>query len=333
MASQRVEVSPAEQLRELCAARDRYMALAESLKKSAEGHETEAIRDQEAHARRIAKSYASSIASFLAHQSVEGAKRDTGPPALSSSLLVGRAASVALAVTVIVGAIGLWISWLHYPQKTMASRYRRSPPTFVHGPVIAPASPLDKVPALDETTSPAVPQPSLPKARDRDNVAEQKSSRLARYRVRPNKPVAKIKIAHHASSVTASDVRSKPPKSDPPPPTEDLPRRTSTVQRIPGVAEAQATDGTRPLPSQPVLLNPIKETHTTPRYPPFPARFGQSGTTHMKLSISSFGAVTDCEVIGSSGSEILDRVACRHVLETWKWRPSTQDGKHQRRAA
>ena len=102
--------------------------------------------------------------------------------------------------------------------------------------------------------------------------------------------------------------------------------RSRVTRPIPGVAEPQGTNGTGPLPSQPILLNAIKETHTTSRYPPFPARVGQSGATQMTLSISSSGAVTDCEVVSSSGSEILDRVACRHVLDALRWRPPTQEG-------
>jgi TonB family protein len=47
----------------------------------------------------------------------------------------------------------------------------------------------------------------------------------------------------------------------------------------------------------------------------------------MRVVISIQGAVTDCEIVKSSGSERLDATACNYVQGHWRWKPPTRNGQ------
>jgi len=71
---------------------------------------------------------------------------------------------------------------------------------------------------------------------------------------------------------------------------------------------------------------PVVRTHLKPPYPLDAKRAGEQGTTQMEVAISAPGAITDCKVIGTSGSERLDSTACSFVKRYWRWQPRDTPG-------
>lgn len=70
----------------------------------------------------------------------------------------------------------------------------------------------------------------------------------------------------------------------------------------------------------------IGATHTTPPYPSVEARLGRQGTVTLLLAIDASGAVTDAQVVSSSGSDGLDQAAIAWVKTHWRYQPATHDG-------
>jgi protein TonB len=77
----------------------------------------------------------------------------------------------------------------------------------------------------------------------------------------------------------------------------------------------------------PTRLEPIAGTHTAPPYPAASTHLGETGATQIRLAISALGAVAECRIVKSSGSERLDTAACSHVQQYWRWKPATQGGQ------
>ena len=69
------------------------------------------------------------------------------------------------------------------------------------------------------------------------------------------------------------------------------------------------------------------QTHSLPPYPPIAKSLGEEGNTLMRVAISAQGAVTDCEIVKSSGSLHLDAEACTYVQLHWRWNPPTRNGQ------
>jgi protein TonB len=61
---------------------------------------------------------------------------------------------------------------------------------------------------------------------------------------------------------------------------------------------------------------------TTDDYPPAAARAGQQGRTGFRLDIGSDGHATACTVVSSSGSDELDRTACRLLQRKARFTPA-----------
>jgi len=74
-------------------------------------------------------------------------------------------------------------------------------------------------------------------------------------------------------------------------------------------------------------LRPIIATHTIPPYPPMSVRLHEQGTAMMEVHITTEGAIDDCRIVQSSGSERLDTAACDHVKTNWRWQPPTASGR------
>jgi len=70
----------------------------------------------------------------------------------------------------------------------------------------------------------------------------------------------------------------------------------------------------------------VMRTHVRPPYPLDAKRAGEQGTTQMEVAISAQGAITDCKVTGTSGSERLDSTACSFVKRYWRWQPRETSG-------
>ena len=73
-------------------------------------------------------------------------------------------------------------------------------------------------------------------------------------------------------------------------------------------------------------LRPVMETHTVPPWPLDAWRAGKQGLTLIEVHITAKGNVDDCSIVSSSGSALLDQVACDHVIGNWRWMLPTKDG-------
>jgi TonB family protein len=109
----------------------------------------------------------------------------------------------------------------------------------------------------------------------------------------------------------------------------EIPETAAKVIEAPATqAAGSAVSATVAAPStQTSRLVPVMRTHLLPPYPLDAKRAGEQGTTQMEVSISTLGAITDCRVTGSSGSERLDTTACSFVKRYWRWQPPTRDGR------
>ncbi len=70
----------------------------------------------------------------------------------------------------------------------------------------------------------------------------------------------------------------------------------------------------------------VTGTHTTPPYPTLARRLSQQGSVKLQIFVAADGAVSDVRVIGSSGSEELDRSAAAWVQANWRYRPAMRAG-------
>jgi protein TonB len=144
------------------------------------------------------------------------------------------------------------------------------------------------------------------------------------------------KMAEIKASV---DVEKTPPKAPPPPPP-DLVKPPPPVAIVPDfqvqtaapppVTVQKAAPPPPPAPTHALSndpLRPIMRTHVAPNYPPISVRLGEQGTTLIEVNIGTDGAITDCRVVTSSGSDRLDQAACDGVKARWRWQPPTLNGQ------
>lgn len=61
---------------------------------------------------------------------------------------------------------------------------------------------------------------------------------------------------------------------------------------------------------------------STDDYPPAALHAGEEGTVQFRLTISPEGRASDCAVVGSSGSAILDEATCRILRERARYSPA-----------
>jgi protein TonB len=124
------------------------------------------------------------------------------------------------------------------------------------------------------------------------------------------------------TDVPASPAMAPKPSAQPQvPPLIGMIPRTSSQAATPAPPQV-------PSPVQPsTRLEPIAQTHSLPPYPIAAKANGEQGATQMRVTISIQGGATDCEIIQTSGSVLLDQAACRHVLDHWRWKPPTRDGQ------
>lgn len=92
----------------------------------------------------------------------------------------------------------------------------------------------------------------------------------------------------------------------------------AAIMLLPPVPPAGAADACA-APDQP--LRPIATTHTIPPYPSLSQMTAEQGTTTLQVTIGKDGAVTDAQVVKSSGSLRLDQAALEHVKANWRWQP------------
>lgn len=63
-----------------------------------------------------------------------------------------------------------------------------------------------------------------------------------------------------------------------------------------------------------------------PDYPKLSQRFGEQGTTVLRVLVQSDGSAGEVQIKKSSGYELLDASA-RTALRSWRFNPATSDGK------
>ena len=80
-----------------------------------------------------------------------------------------------------------------------------------------------------------------------------------------------------------------------------------------------------PLLTPPVAINSHALTATD--YPLIAIRLQDQGRVLVKYLVKEDGSVGDCTVTASSGKPLLDHAACAMVMQRWKFKPATQDGK------
>ncbi len=125
----------------------------------------------------------------------------------------------------------------------------------------------------------------------------------------------------------------KPPPPFVPPPefniqTEAPPPRAIVATPTPPPAPPPP----RPAPPAPPAIPPappeiIASTHTQPPYPTISQRLGESGTTLLNILVDETGRAKEATVATSSGSKRLDDAAVAYVMQRYRWKPATRDGK------
>ena len=69
----------------------------------------------------------------------------------------------------------------------------------------------------------------------------------------------------------------------------------------------------------------VPETgNVNPDYPIEAARRHEAGLVRLRLAITATGAVSEVDIVRSSGSVLLDRAAAERLL-TWHYRPATRN--------
>lgn len=154
--------------------------------------------------------------------------------------------------------------------------------------------------------------------------------------------LASGQIMKQIQEIKASVEAEKIPPKAPPPPPPDLAKPPPPAAIVPQISIQQeapppsVTTQPKPPPAPPKTtavqaapteLKAIQRTHTLPPYPTISQRLGEQGTSQLTVAISTEGAVTDCTIAKSSGSQRLDSAACEYVKGHWKWQPPTQEGK------
>ncbi|MFS0736383.1 energy transducer TonB [Sphingomonas sp. 1P06PA] len=69
-------------------------------------------------------------------------------------------------------------------------------------------------------------------------------------------------------------------------------------------------------------ITPQAEWITSEDYPKLAIQQGQAGTTHVSYTIDPDGRVNRCEILGSSGSAVLDVTACELLKARGRYRPA-----------
>lgn len=150
--------------------------------------------------------------------------------------------------------------------------------------------------------------------------------------------LASSQLKKELLAINASVERPKVIPKAPPPPPPNLVRPPPVTTVVPqfaiqappppaAPAPVKAAPPAPPRVEAPTELKAITRTHSLPPYPTISQRLGEQGTSQLQVSINTEGAVSDCKVSKSSGSQRLDDAACEYVKGHWKWQPPTQEGK------
>ncbi|MGZ5922438.1 MAG: energy transducer TonB [Rhizomicrobium sp.] len=362
MVQGRIEPTPAEQLKELRKARDRYAALAERLHDGADpGLDPEEALAKERDARRILHAYEKSIANSEVRMSSMGRTHRFARRSLSLRIwlmifLVLSAVEGGMLLAYFRPAIFPTIFQTVFPQRGASKSRRATPnpvpvaalakpiaPPQIAAPIVQPDTPPPEAAPVARPEAPApaaaAPRPfappPVPLAAPKPVVQTPAPAAAApRPIVPPPAPLAAPKPVAQTPPVAASQPIVQP--QTPPPvataPVTPPPAAAATPPPLPAPSPPPLP---QPLPQPniaaavppPTRLEPIAGTHTAPPYPAASTGLGETGTTQIRLAISALGAVAECRIAKSSGSERLDAAACNHVQQYWRWKPATQGGQ------
>ena len=138
-----------------------------------------------------------------------------------------------------------------------------------------------------------------------------------------------------AAAVPVSTATELPSDTGPTPVKSDRPARQVTARDVNDDAgDSQGYDAsTAPYPAR-VAAAPSGPSPAMPRgnpaswsttndYPTRALREERSGTTSFRVTIGPDGRVTDCAIVGSSGSPDLDEATCSNVTRRARFTPAT----------
>ena len=217
-----------------------------------------------------------------------------------------------------------------------------APRAFAQTPPPAPLRPVAQAPSI------APPHPVAQASLAQAPVAQAAPARVSAQIAPP--PVVPAPLAQPPAAAAQTPVAqaapqaapAAPPAAQAAPPPQGIAQFTIPAASVPAPVTVAALP---PLPQQPraappaqappaqaapaqspVRLVAMAGTHAAPPYPDTSRRLGEEGSTQMQVAISATGAVTDCNVTQSSGSQRLDAAACSYVQARWRWQPPTRDG-------
>ena len=359
----RIETTPAEQMRELRKARDRYAALAEKLHEST-GLELDPEKKLalEQDARRILHAYEKSIANSEVRLSSMGKTHRFARPSLGARTWL----AIFMVISLIEG--GLLLAYFRPAliaplAQFLGGRSARAPSVPVAALPRPAIQPQASAPAIAEagaqqTAPPPKPiaRPELPPAAPRPVAPPPPTIAAPRPTAPPPStfaaappptiaaaprplppPPAPYPIVPPQAPPPLAATTSAPPAPNPIVPPQAPPPVAAATPAPPPLAAAAPPPLPQPQPPlatapaavlpPPTRLEPIAGTHTPPPYPAESKRLGETGSTRMRLAISAQGAASECTIARSSGSERLDTAACDHVRGHWRWKPATQGGQ------
>jgi protein TonB len=126
-----------------------------------------------------------------------------------------------------------------------------------------------------------------------------------------------------------------PPPPVPPPPRQAPPRQAAARAAPPPAAAAQPAMSQAPEPAVrggSAIITGVTSSASPlyrppePRYPDSARRRNETGTVHVRVQVDESGRVTQVEVVTSSGSRELDRLAQDYYAQ-WRWRPAMRNGQ------
>lgn len=148
---------------------------------------------------------------------------------------------------------------------------------------------------------------------------------------------AKKIVEYVPPSLKVIDIAPVQPKTvQPPPPTTlvkptDVPTVPQPVIDIQQPQQPATTVNVQPQqPNPPAVtdasVSGLTSTHSTPPYPPNARRLSEQGSVTLKIMVTAQGAVSDAQVVQTSGYPDLDQTAVEWVKAHWRYKPAMQGG-------
>jgi protein TonB len=140
----------------------------------------------------------------------------------------------------------------------------------------------------------------------------------------PPLPPVKVPVVQHPTRPAPSH-----PVQQPMQPTDTAPVVDSSQVTNPVAAQPPVDAGnTLPPPTGPLTGMQLEYAQApAPSYPRDALRDGVEGTVLLKVLVDVDGRPLDVQIERSSGNRSLDRAAREQVLQRWRFRPATQDGR------